>query len=277
MEISSHKRSSEKPSPAHSKKKVAQGQRKTPQKEIELIIKPKEKVKPIVTSPEREQEEEEFKKNIAPIDTDFSLTEFEKRESKPQKIDTPQKNPNTSPFQGHTEEPVPEDVEDIHGKDGLAVESKENEGKPRISVEEEKSSSSFKSSTEDEKKGEDLPEPKPETKIEDIDKFSDDPPEDHREIRNEESFSEEGEGESEDEKYPILFLDVNLGKGKVDRLIIMDGDDPMKVADEFCEQHTLSDKKKKKLKNVIKQQLRGMLTKIEEDPEEEPEGEESDS
>ena len=45
-----------------------------------------------------------------------------------------------------------------------------------------------------------------------------------------------GEGEDDDdEKYPILFLDVNLGKGKVDRLIIMDGDDPMTVADEFCD------------------------------------------
>ena len=48
-----------------------------------------------------------------------------------------------------------------------------------------------------------------------------------------------GEGEEDDdEKYPILFLDVNLGKGKVDRLIIMDGDDPMTVADEFCDQHS---------------------------------------
>jgi len=35
----------------------------------------------------------------------------------------------------------------------------------------------------------------------------------------------------DDEKYPILFLDVNLGKGKVDRLVIMDGDDPMVIAE----------------------------------------------
>ena len=35
-----------------------------------------------------------------------------------------------------------------------------------------------------------------------------------------------------------MFLDVNLGKGNVDRLIIMDGDDPMKVADEFCDKHS---------------------------------------
>lgn len=70
------------------------------------------------------------------------------------------------------------------------------------------------------------------------------------------------------EKYPILFLDVNLGKGKVDRLVIMDGDDPLKISEDFCKQHGLSEKKKKKLDNVIKQQLTGMLTRIEEDDEE---------
>ena len=49
----------------------------------------------------------------------------------------------------------------------------------------------------------------------------------------------EGEGEGEgNEKYPILFLDVNLGKGNVDRLVIMDGDDPMQIADEFCNRHS---------------------------------------
>lgn len=58
--------------------------------------------------------------------------------------------------------------------------------------------------------------------------------------------------EDEDEKFPILFLDVNLGKGKVDRLIIMDGDDPMEIADKFCLLHKVDGKKKKKLINVIK-------------------------
>jgi len=49
-----------------------------------------------------------------------------------------------------------------------------------------------------------------------------------------------GEGESDNgtDKYPILFLDVNLGKGNVDRLVIMDGDDPMGVADQFCDKHS---------------------------------------
>lgn len=73
--------------------------------------------------------------------------------------------------------------------------------------------------------------------------------------------------EEEDEKFPILFLDVNLGKGKVDRLVIMDGDDPLEIANKFCELHQLTDKKKRKLISVIKQQLTGMLTRIDEDEE----------
>jgi hypothetical protein len=51
------------------------------------------------------------------------------------------------------------------------------------------------------------------------------------------SQQDQEEEDEEDEKYPILFLDVNLGKGKVDRLIIIDGDDPMSVAEDFCDQH----------------------------------------
>ena len=48
----------------------------------------------------------------------------------------------------------------------------------------------------------------------------------------------EGHEDGEDEeKFPILFLDVNLGKGKVDRLVIMDGDDPMEIAEKFCLLH----------------------------------------
>lgn len=33
--------------------------------------------------------------------------------------------------------------------------------------------------------------------------------------------------EKSDEPFPILFLDVNLGRGRVERLVIYDGDAPM--------------------------------------------------
>jgi hypothetical protein len=89
----------------------------------------------------------------------------------------------------------------------------------------------------------------------------------HRESIRESSA--EGEGESEEENFPILFLDVNLGKDRVERLVIYDGDDPFAVADEFCAKHCLEDKKKKKLAKVIKKQLDSLLTRIDEDEDEE--------
>lgn len=46
------------------------------------------------------------------------------------------------------------------------------------------------------------------------------------------------EQEDNQEKFPILFLDVNLGHGRVERLIIYDGDKPMDVAIEFCEKYS---------------------------------------
>ena len=80
---------------------------------------------------------------------------------------------------------------------------------------------------------------------------------------------EEIEGEGEGDNFPILFLDVNLGKDKVERLVIYDGDDPYAVADEFCARYALEDKKKRKLAKVIKKQLDSLLTRIDEDEDEE--------
>ena len=41
-----------------------------------------------------------------------------------------------------------------------------------------------------------------------------------------------------EERFPVLFLDVNLGGGRIKRLIIKDGDDCMKVASEFCKENS---------------------------------------
>jgi hypothetical protein len=89
----------------------------------------------------------------------------------------------------------------------------------------------------------------------------------HRESHHESSPG--GEGETDEENFPILFLDVNLGKDRVERLVIYDGDDPFAVADDFCAKHCLEDKKKKKLAKVIKKQLDSLLTRIDEDEDEE--------
>lgn len=48
-----------------------------------------------------------------------------------------------------------------------------------------------------------------------------------------EQEDDEAEGEGEGDNFPILFLDVNLGKDRVERLVVYDGDDPFKVAEDF--------------------------------------------
>lgn len=48
-------------------------------------------------------------------------------------------------------------------------------------------------------------------------------------------------------------------------MVIYDGDDPMKVAEEFCDKFNLDLKKRKKLTKVIKKQLDSLLTRIEEE------------
>ena len=50
---------------------------------------------------------------------------------------------------------------------------------------------------------------------------------------DEDEYSPDEVEEDSEENFPILFLDVNLGKDKVERLVIYDGDNPMAVADEF--------------------------------------------
>ena len=81
--------------------------------------------------------------------------------------------------------------------------------------------------------------------------------------------NDQEECEGEDENFPILFLDVNLGKDRVERLVIYDGDDPFQVAEEFCKTNGLEPRKQKKLAKVIKKQLDSLLTRIDEDEDEE--------
>ena len=59
-----------------------------------------------------------------------------------------------------------------------------------------------------------------------------------------------------------MFLDVNLGGGLSQRVVLCDGDDYMVVVEEFAFQHKLSDRKKEKLVHVIKEQLSTILSAI---------------
>lgn len=46
------------------------------------------------------------------------------------------------------------------------------------------------------------------------------------------------------EKSPLLYLEVNLAPGNLTKFVVFEGDDAMKVVDEFCKSHNLNDEKK---------------------------------
>jgi hypothetical protein len=77
------------------------------------------------------------------------------------------------------------------------------------------------------------------------------------------SPSKEGHG------YPILFVDINIGKNHIERITIYEGDDPNEVAREFSETHNLNDKMFEKLQNMLQQQMSGILSRIKEEEYEE--------
>ena len=67
------------------------------------------------------------------------------------------------------------------------------------------------------------------------------------------------------ERIPILFLDVNLGGGRMERLTLYEGDDPEDVTKKFATKFNLDKKKRTKLFKVVKNQMKGLLTRIEEE------------
>ena len=50
------------------------------------------------------------------------------------------------------------------------------------------------------------------------------------------SFEQEEE-EVENERVPLLFVDVNLGQGKAERIIVYEGDKSETLARRFAEEH----------------------------------------
>ena len=47
--------------------------------------------------------------------------------------------------------------------------------------------------------------------------------------------------EDEEEQVPLLFVDVNLGSGRTDRIVLYDNDNPKEVALRFSKQHKLEE------------------------------------
>ena len=68
---------------------------------------------------------------------------------------------------------------------------------------------------------------------------------------------------------PILYLDVNFGRGNITRIVMYENDTPEELAEAFCLEHKLDSSKKSKLITIIKKHLDSILDKIEENPYEE--------
>ncbi|CAI2375114.1 unnamed protein product [Moneuplotes crassus] len=80
---------------------------------------------------------------------------------------------------------------------------------------------------------------------------------------------EEEELSEEDSQIPLLFVDVNLGKGVMKRIILYEEDDPLYIAEMFAKDNNLEPNMKAKLETLLKKQMDGVLSKIVEDDENE--------
>ena len=65
----------------------------------------------------------------------------------------------------------------------------------------------------------------------------------------------------------MLFVDVNLGRGVMKRIILYEGDDPNHIAEMFSKDNNLESHMRSKLERLLKKQIDGVLSKIEEDDE----------
>jgi hypothetical protein len=68
-----------------------------------------------------------------------------------------------------------------------------------------------------------------------------------------------------DERDPKLYVDVNIGKNGMERIVVYEGDTAESLAEQFCEKHKLNKDMKEKLKILLDQQIAGVLPKIMED------------
>ena len=68
-----------------------------------------------------------------------------------------------------------------------------------------------------------------------------------------------------DERDPKLYVDVNIGKSGVERIIVYEGDTAESLAHEFCVKHNLKPEMRDKLVTLLEAQIAGVLPKIPED------------
>jgi hypothetical protein len=73
------------------------------------------------------------------------------------------------------------------------------------------------------------------------------------------------EAEGEDGPNPLLFVDVNLGPGRAERIVVYEGDTAEQLADEFTTKHGLDENLKDKLVKLLENQIAGLLARIDEE------------
>ena len=56
-----------------------------------------------------------------------------------------------------------------------------------------------------------------------------------------------------DERDPKLYVDVNIGKNGMERIVVYEGDTAESLAEQFCEKHKLNKDMKEKLKILLDQ------------------------
>jgi len=71
--------------------------------------------------------------------------------------------------------------------------------------------------------------------------------------------------EKSPEKTPLLYVDVNFGVGKSQRIMIYEGDTAEDLANNFAETHNLDDHLRNKLKTLLYNHMSKVLSKIEEE------------
>ena len=63
-------------------------------------------------------------------------------------------------------------------------------------------------------------------------------------------------------KRPVLFLDVNIGRGQTERLAIYEGESAEMLAKSFAQKYGLEAKKRIKLGKIIAEQIESLNSKL---------------
>lgn len=83
----------------------------------------------------------------------------------------------------------------------------------------------------------------------------------------EQDYPNDGNEEPDDEGEgnPLLFVDVNLGPGRAERIVVYEGDTAEQLAEEFTNKHGLDENLKEKLVKLLENQISSLLVKIDEE------------